>query len=75
METLAGFLPPRISRERAGRLVSADSRGAESEVLVSSSDLGGTDMKGTGGPVGFGVQEAVSQRIDLFTQKVGSAVV
>ena len=67
---LAGFLPPRMRRERAGRLAGEDSE-ESSGLLLSSADLGGTDMRAGFGPGGVGFQEAISQGIDLFSEKFG----
>ena len=74
---LTTFFVARKSRDlAAGRLVLAESLLAASDLAEdSSSDLGGTDMKGAGGPVGLGFQEAISQRIDLFAEKAGGAVI
>ena len=40
-------------------------------LLLSSSDLGGTDMKAAVGPRGLIFQEAISQSINLFLKKFG----
>lgn len=70
-ETFKGFLPPRIRRERAGRLAAEDPVEESSGLLVSSADLGGTDMRAGVGPGGMGLHEAISQGIDLFSEKFG----
>src|SRR6478609_10088141 len=69
-----GFLAPRVRRERVGRLVGDDSEEL-SGLLESSSDLGGRAMKAAGRPRGLVFQEAVSQGIHLFFQKLRGSVV
>ena len=71
---LAGFLP-RTRRERVGRLAGAESSLAAAGFDVSSSDLGGNSIECGRRAGRILVQEAVSQRIDLLTQKVGGTVI
>ena len=65
---LAGFLP-RTKRE-LGRLAGVESSLAAAGLDVSSSDLGGTIECGLRAGRSL-FQEAISQRIDLFSQKFG----
>lgn len=69
---LAGFLPR--TRREPGRLAGAESSLAAAGLDVSSSDLGGTIECGLRAGRSL-FQEAISQRIDLFSQKFGRSVV
>ncbi len=71
-DVLAGFLPR--TRRELGRLAAVEPSLAAAGLDISSSDLGGTIECGLRAERSL-FQEAISQRIDLFSQKFGGSVV